>query len=205
MLADAWLSEPGNDRWNPRCDIDSDAEVAMSDFAIFSEYWLETACWWDSYSSTQQAMAMGGGGGESAASPGGAEELSESSAPEEVSQEPNYICQYTVGPASAFSAVSYDYNSINAAIEATVSYTFTDLQRGCIYVYPGTYTEQINDYYPGGHDLPQHCDLIGMGVDADAVVIEHQRRSENDPNFTDIAERFTPMACSAWVIMSSKT
>ena len=61
------------------------------------------------------------------------------------------------------------------------------MQRGCIYVYPGTYTEQINDYYPGGHDLPQHCDLIGMGVDADAVVIEHQRRSESDPNFTDIA------------------
>jgi len=58
--------------------------------------------------------------------------------------------------------------------------------RGCIQVYPGIYKEQLNGFYPGGHNLPAHCDLIGMGNNPDDVVIQHKRRSGDDPNFTNI-------------------
>jgi len=50
---------------------------------------------------------------------------------------------------------------------------------GCIEVYPGTYEEQLNDYYaPNGYNLPAHCDLIGMGSSRDDVVIEHLGESD---------------------------
>lgn len=50
---------------------------------------------------------------------------------------------------------------------------------GCIEVYPGTYEEQLNDYYaPDGYNLPAYCDLIGMGSSRDDVVIEHLSESD---------------------------
>ncbi|OHB52125.1 MAG: hypothetical protein A2Y12_06295 [Planctomycetes bacterium GWF2_42_9] len=78
------------------------------------------------------------------------------------------------------------YTSINQAIVSISQYTLTAENPGCIRVYPGTYVEQINSYYPGGHDLPAHCDLIGMGTTPQSIVIEHKRRAESDPNFTQI-------------------
>jgi parallel beta-helix repeat protein len=43
---------------------------------------------------------------------------------------------------------------------------------GSIQVYDGNYVEYLNDYYePNGHNLPAHCDLIGMGQDIDDVEI----------------------------------
>ena len=47
---------------------------------------------------------------------------------------------------------------------------------GCIRVYPGIYEEHLNDLYaPDGHNLPAHCDLIGMADDPCDVVIQHAR------------------------------
>ena len=72
----------------------------------------------------------------------------------------------------------YDYNTINDAIVA-MNQKQPPLgpdTLGCIRVYAGTYEEHLNDYYyPDGHNLPAHCDLIGMGENAEDVVIRHTR------------------------------
>ena len=78
------------------------------------------------------------------------------------------------------------FNTINEAIEDIRTCNLTADDLGCIEVYPGTYTEQINSFYPGGNNLPAHCDIIGMGSKPEDVLIQHQRRAESDPDFTTI-------------------
>ncbi|MHC4463561.1 MAG: dockerin type I domain-containing protein [Planctomycetota bacterium] len=80
----------------------------------------------------------------------------------------------------------YDFNTINEAIADIMRYNLTSESLGCIEVYDGIYVEQLNEYYPGGHNLPAHCDLLGMGKAPGDVIIQHKRRSESDPNFTNI-------------------
>jgi len=80
----------------------------------------------------------------------------------------------------------YDFTTINEAIADIMRYNLTSESLGCIEVYDGIYVEQLNEYYPGGHNLPAHCDLLGMGATPRDVVIQHKRRSESDPNFTNI-------------------
>jgi hypothetical protein len=67
-----------------------------------------------------------------------------------------------------------DYNTINEAILAMNEKDppLSPYRLGCIEVYPGTYTEQLNDAQ-GGNDLPAHCDLIGKGTEIDDVIIQH--------------------------------
>lgn len=93
-----------------------------------------------------------------------------------------YTYTRTVGPETG----KYDFTTINDAIADIQTYELSPEQLGCIFVYPGTYIEQINSFYPGGHNLPEHCDLIGMGENSGDVVIQHKRRSTSDPNFTNI-------------------
>jgi hypothetical protein len=93
-----------------------------------------------------------------------------------------YTYTRTVGP----EAGKYDFTTINDAIADMQTCELSPGQLGCIFVYPGTYIEQINSFYPGGHDLPEHCDLIGKGKLPSDVVIQHKRRSTSDPNFVDI-------------------
>jgi hypothetical protein len=42
-LANAWLSSPGQTKWNPACDISSpkDNVIDFRDFAVFAADWLE--------------------------------------------------------------------------------------------------------------------------------------------------------------------
>jgi hypothetical protein len=90
-----------------------------------------------------------------------------------------YTYTRTVGAGQQFA-------TINAAIADICQQSLSSTSPGCIQIYPGTYVEQINSFYPGGNNLPAHCDLIGMGTSPSDVVIQHQRRDEGDPNFTDM-------------------
>jgi len=67
IIADAWLSDPCSDNWNPDCDLQpetGDGDVDFGDFAAFGSEWLWQPCW--SSSGTGGVwMMMGAGGGES--------------------------------------------------------------------------------------------------------------------------------------------
>lgn len=78
------------------------------------------------------------------------------------------------------------FSTINEAIEDIKKCNLSSEDLGCIQVYPATYTEQVNSFYPGGNNLPAHCDIIGMGDKSEDVIIQHQRRAESDPDFTNI-------------------
>ena len=41
-----------------------------------------------------------------------------------------------------------DFTTINDGIEAIAKNELSEEKLGCIYVYPGTYVEQINSFYP---------------------------------------------------------
>jgi len=57
-----------------------------------------------------------------------------------------------------------EHAKINHAIVAMNVHDPNASALGCIEVYPGTYEEQLNDYYdPNGHNLPSYCDLKGIG------------------------------------------
>ena len=43
LLAAAWLSEEGDDNWDPRCDIDGDGDVSGADRALLAINWLKEA------------------------------------------------------------------------------------------------------------------------------------------------------------------
>src|SRR3989339_327548 len=88
-----------------------------------------------------------------------------------VHAERNYTYTYSVG-------AGRDFATINEAVAAIQEDELSAESLGCIYVYPGLYREQLNSFYPGGNDLPAHCDLIGMGEEPYHVIIEHKRRSE---------------------------
>lgn len=96
--------------------------------------------------------------------------------------ERTYQFSVTVGKDPA----KYDFTTINDAIENLAAYELASDKLACIKVYKGIYKEQLNSFYPGGNNLLANCDLIGMGGSPSDVVIEHQRRSGSDPNFTDL-------------------
>ena len=45
IFSSAWLTRPGDARWNPDCDISiiTDGAVDAADLAVFDENWLATA------------------------------------------------------------------------------------------------------------------------------------------------------------------
>ena len=160
IFASQWTTTDCNDpNWCDGADLDRDGDVDCNDLGLFVEYWLWTA------DGPPMEMAMGGG------------------------EDPNsrtYAYIITVGQTPE-EGIEYDYNTINDAIAAMIQNKPDENHYGCIQIYPGTYAEQLNDFYPGGHNLPAYCDLIGKGSLPEDVVIQHQRRSTKDPNFTDIA------------------
>jgi hypothetical protein len=183
IFASQWDANECNDpNWCDGADLDRDNDVDYGDLGLFVEYWL-----W------QSDLAFPAGGRSS----GGDSGFAESSIPEQqtIPEEPNDSCgesetrtyAYIITVGAAFSSESYDYYTINDAISAMANNELDECHLGCIQVYPGTYAEQLNDFYSGGHNLPAYCDLIGMGDKPEDVVIQHKRRSSDDPNFTNIA------------------
>jgi uncharacterized repeat protein (TIGR01451 family) len=63
IFSSAWLAEPNESSWDERCDIDKDYDIDIYDFISFTENWLWTACWHESYE--EMWMMSGFGGGES--------------------------------------------------------------------------------------------------------------------------------------------
>lgn len=188
IFASQWDANGCNDpSWCDGADLDRDGNVDCNDLGLFVEYWL-----WEPNS------GMPAGGGKCGMDPG----LEEPNLPEEPNppEEPNDDCKdpnsgtyayvTTVGqtsdPELPGGETEYDYHTINDAIVAMAQNELDRCHPACIQVHPGTYAEQLNDFYPGGHNLPAHCDLIGMGDKPDDVVIQHKRRSGSDPNFTNI-------------------
>ena len=174
IFSSQWNVNDCNDpNWCDGADLDREGNVDYNDLGLFVEYWL-----WEPNS------GIPAGGGISGMD-SGSEELN-------LPEEPNSVTYYviTVGPASSdkpsVGETIYDYHTINDAIVAMAQNELDKYHLGYIQVYPGTYAEQLNDFYPGGHNLPAYCDLIGMGEKPDDVVIQHQRRSTSDPNFTNI-------------------
>ncbi|MBW8000594.1 MAG: S8 family serine peptidase [Planctomycetes bacterium] len=166
MMAAQWLESPTT---TPNADIappGGDGIVDFYDIALLAENWLLPA----GESSTGTTSSASGGG----------------SGPPEDPNSRTYAYIITVGQ-TPVRGIEYDYNTINDAIAAMVQNEPDESHYGCIEVYPGTYAEQLNDFYPGGHNLPAYCDLIGKGSLPEDVVIQHQRRNARDPNFTDIA------------------
>ena len=187
IFVSQWQANDCNDpNWCDGADLDRDNNVRFDDLGLFVEYWL-----WDADSEMpaggrSEAMASGSYAPESFAIPSSTEMQTENC------QDPNnrnYAYIITVGPDSSgppSRRTEYDYHTINDAIVAMIQNGLDKCYRGCIQVYPGTYAEQLNDFYPGSHTLPAYCDLIGMGVKPEDVVIQHKRRSQSDPNFTNI-------------------
>ncbi|MHC4115379.1 MAG: hypothetical protein ACYSSL_08700, partial [Planctomycetota bacterium] len=171
-----------NPNWCDGADLDRNGNVDYNDLGLFVEYWL-----WQ----PDSGMPAGGRG---CGMDSGSEEPNLLEEPNDDCEDPNsvtYAYVITVGPASfdkpSVGGTGYDYHTINDAIVAIAQNDLDKYHPGCIQVYPGTYVEQLNNYYPGGHNLPAYCDLRGMGEFPQDVVIQHQRRSSRDPNFTDIA------------------
>ncbi|MFC1783548.1 right-handed parallel beta-helix repeat-containing protein [Planctomycetota bacterium] len=165
-LADAWMNVPPG--LDPEYDLYPNNIVNIADLYGFSDEWLWKACWYD----TAQMMGMSGGGGEKGRG-------------QEKSSGPSYSYIITVGKSLSASS-EYDFNTINDAIVAMSSHTLDADHRGCIHIYPGTYIEQLNDFYPNSNNLPAYCDLIGMGAAPKDVIIQHQRRGPTDPDFAGI-------------------
>ncbi len=101
-----------------------------------------------------------------------------------VQAERNYTYILTVGmdPNNPDYDPCSNYETINAAIVAMnlQDPPLSDDVLGCIKIYPEpngaprTYIEHLNSYYePNEHDLPAHCDLMGMGDDIADVVLQH--------------------------------
>jgi parallel beta-helix repeat protein len=78
-----------------------------------------------------------------------------------------------------------NYDTINAAISAMNEKDppLAPDRLGVICIYDGVYEEHLNDCYRDRHNLPAHCDLIGMGTEIDDVVIWH--KILKDPNLID--------------------
>ena len=55
----AWLTDPCDTNWDERCDLVSDDEIDIEDYAVFCENWLWQACWRDSSEETWMMMAGG--------------------------------------------------------------------------------------------------------------------------------------------------
>jgi hypothetical protein len=83
-----------------------------------------------------------------------------------------YICAISVGS----NLEEYDCTSIGDAVARMKQWPLDKEHLGQIRVYPGVYKECIGGLWCSKDDsrwLPKHCDLLGMGKDANDVVIEH--------------------------------
>jgi len=58
-----YISEDDKLRYRPKCDLDTDLDVDLSDLALFCDEWLWMACWKEAqlYRFDMMAMTMGGG------------------------------------------------------------------------------------------------------------------------------------------------
>lgn len=183
IFSSQWNAINCNDsNWCDGADLDRDDDVDSDDLGLFVDCWL----WPDSRLTTS---TQSDGAGSAPLQSTSTVQSNDTPQSNETIVEPNsgtYAYIITVGQISD-GGTEYDYNTINDAIVAMAQNELDETYRGCIQVYPGTYAEQLNDFYPGGHNLLAHCDLIGMGDKPDDVVIQHKRRSKDDPNFTNIA------------------
>ncbi|MFH1615421.1 MAG: right-handed parallel beta-helix repeat-containing protein [Planctomycetota bacterium] len=91
-----------------------------------------------------------------------------------------YVLTVNMNPNEPGYDANSDYDTINDAIVAmnAKSPGLDANNLGCISLYAeritGYYLEHLNNYYdPNGHNLPAHCDLIGMEDDINDVEIRH--------------------------------